>query len=34
MKIDRGLEKINNSRDRIATMRAVDKIIKRGGKCA
>ena len=34
MKIDRCLEKINNSRDRIATMRKVDKIIKRGGKCA
>lgn len=34
IKIDRCLEKINNSKDRIATMRAVDKIIKRGGKSA
>lgn len=32
IKIDRCLEKINNSRDRIATMRAIDKIIKRGEK--
>lgn len=34
IKIDRCLEKINNNKDRIATMRAVDKIIKRGGKSA
>ncbi len=33
-KIDRCLEKISNSRDRIATMKAVDKIIKRGEKSA
>lgn len=34
IKIDRCLKKINNNKDRIATMRAVDKIIKRGGKSA
>ena len=34
IKIGRCLEKINNNKDRIATMRAVDKIIKRGGKSA
>lgn len=33
-RIDTCIENINNSRDRIATMRVVDKIIKRGGKCA
>lgn len=34
MKIDKCLEKISNNRDRIATMKTVDKIIKRGEKCA
>lgn len=34
IKIDKCLEKISNSRDRIATMKVVDKIIKRGEKCA
>ncbi len=33
-RIDTCLENINNSRDRVATMKVVDKIIKRGGKCA
>ena len=33
-KIDICLENINNSRDRIATMKMVDKIIKRGEKSA
>lgn len=33
-KIDICLENIKNSRDTIATMKAVNKIIKRGEKCA
>ena len=33
-KIDVCLENINNSRDRIATMKMVDNIIKRGEKSA
>lgn len=33
-RIDICLENINNSRDRVATMKVVDKIIKRGEKCA
>lgn len=33
-KIDICMENIKNSRDRIATMKAVNKIIKRGEKCA
>ncbi len=33
-RIDTCIDNINNSRDRIATMRVVDKIIKRGEKCA
>lgn len=33
-RIDTCIENINNSRDRIATMRVVDNIIKRGEKCA
>ena len=32
--IDKCLEKISNNRDRISTMKTVDKIIKRGEKCA
>lgn len=28
------IDNINNSKDRIATMRVIDKIIKRGEKCA
>ena len=31
--IDIALEKIKNSRDRIATMKTISKIIKRGEKC-
>lgn len=34
LRIDTCIENINNSRDRIATMRVVDKIIKRGEKSA
>lgn len=34
LRIDTCIENINNSRDRIATMRVVDKIIKRGEKVA
>lgn len=33
-RIDTCIENINNSRDRIATMRVVDKIIKRGERYA
>lgn len=33
-RIDTCIENINNSRDRIATMRVVDNIVKRGEKCA
>lgn len=33
-RIDTCIDNINNSKDRIATMRAIDKIIKRGEKCA
>ncbi len=33
-KIDRCLERINNSRSRIATMKSIDKIIKRGERSA
>ncbi len=33
-KIDLALESIRSSRDRIAVMKAVEKIIKRGEKCA
>lgn len=34
LKIDLALENIKSSRDRIAVMKAVSKIIKRGEKCA
>ncbi len=33
-KIEIALENIKSSRDRIAIMNSVSKIIKRGGKCA
>lgn len=33
-RIDTCIDNINNSKDRIDTMRVIDKIIKRGEKCA
>ncbi|MCI8999670.1 MAG: hypothetical protein HFJ26_01735 [Clostridia bacterium] len=33
-RIDACIDNINNSKERIATMRVVDEIIKRGEKCA
>ena len=33
-RIDACIDNINNSKEKIATMRLVDKIIKRGEKCA